>query len=114
MADFHQAETSEDLEHVQISFLEYMGWVHSRLQEAFGIDFDVQSKVAQDMNELEMFSPPNGRLVLVCDGSEVVGLGCLRKIGDELGEIKRMYIRPPFRGKGLGRGLLEHLFEQAA
>lgn len=65
------------------------------------------------MTELDMFLPPNGRLILVSIGYETVGLGCLRKIGDGLAEIKRMYVRPQFRGRGIGRDLLEHLFRQA-
>jgi GNAT superfamily N-acetyltransferase len=113
MVDFHQAETSDDFNHVQQLFTEYMHWVHLKLNEDYGIDFDVQAKVAQDLTELGMFLPPDGRLVLVSLGSEVIGLGCLRKIGDELGEIKRMYVRPQFRGSGIGRKLLEHLFDQA-
>ena len=113
MSDFHQAETSKDLNHVHQLFTEYMHWVHLKLNEDYGIDFDVQAKVAQDMTDLDMFLPPDGRLVLVSLGSDVVGLGCLRKIDDELGEIKRMYVRPQFRGSGFGRKLLEHLFGQA-
>ncbi len=60
-----------------------------------------------------MFFPPSGRLIIVMLGQEVVGLGCLRSIGDELGEIKRMYVRPQFRGRGIGRDLMEYLFRQA-
>ena len=85
MVDIHQAETPEDFNHVQQLFTEYMHWVHLKLNEDYDIDFDIQAKVAQAMTELDMFLPPDGRLVLVSFGSEVVGLGCLRKIGFELG-----------------------------
>jgi GNAT superfamily N-acetyltransferase len=37
----------------------------------------------------------------------------MRKIGEKMGEIKRMYIRPRFRGKGIGRDLLERLINEA-
>src|SRR5205823_2233971 len=36
------------------------------------------------------------------------GCGGVKVVGDEYGEIKRMYVRPPFRGRGLGRLLLVH------
>jgi ribosomal protein S18 acetylase RimI-like enzyme len=113
MTEFHQAQAPEDLNQVNELFTEYMTWVYLRLNEEHGIDIDVQSKVAQDLTELHMFAPPSGRLALVMHGSELVGMGCLKSIGDELGEIKRMYVRPQFRGRGIGRELLEHLVQQA-
>lgn len=39
------------------------------------------------------------------------GCGGVKVVGDEYGELKRMYVRPEFRGRGLGRRLLEHLEE---
>jgi GNAT superfamily N-acetyltransferase len=113
MLKFQQAVTNEDLDHVKHLFSEYMHWVHSNLSKEYGIEFDIEDKIAQDMTELGMFKPPDGRLLLVTLESELVGLGCLRKIGDEIGEIKRMYIRPTHRGRGIGRELLEILFEEA-
>jgi GNAT superfamily N-acetyltransferase len=87
-------------------FLEYLYWVNQKLDENYGIRFDVPSKVAQDMTELEMFLPPHGRLILATSGSEVVGIACLKKVREDIGEIKRMYVRPSHRGNGIGRGLL--------
>jgi len=37
----------------------------------------------------------------------------MRKIGEKIGEIKRMYVRPVFRGRGIGRTLLEKLINGA-
>jgi putative acetyltransferase len=37
------------------------------------------------------------------------GCGGIKLCGIGYGEIKRMYVRPPFRGLGLGRRMLEHL-----
>ena len=42
---------------------------------------------------------------------EPVGCGGVQLVGVEYGELKRMYVRPQFRGKGLGKRLLEHLAE---
>jgi putative acetyltransferase len=41
------------------------------------------------------------------DGGEVVGSVALRDLGDDRVELKRMYLRPDQRGRGLGRQLLE-------
>jgi putative acetyltransferase len=37
------------------------------------------------------------------------GCGGIKLVGTAYGEIKRMYVRPPFRGLGLGRRMLDHL-----
>jgi GNAT superfamily N-acetyltransferase len=37
----------------------------------------------------------------------------MRRIRPDMGEIKRMYIRPEFRGMGIGRALLEGLIAEA-
>ena len=45
--------------------------------------------------------------VVRVDGAPA-GCGGVKVVGDEYGEIKRMYVRPTFRGRGLGRLLLVH------
>src|SRR5215212_11031045 len=40
---------------------------------------------------------------------EPAGCGGIKFYDTEYGELKRMYVRPAFRGLGLGRGLVEHL-----
>src|SRR5947209_15350849 len=37
------------------------------------------------------------------------GCGGLQLFGTEYGEVKRMYVRPAFRGLGLGKRMIEHL-----
>jgi ribosomal protein S18 acetylase RimI-like enzyme len=37
------------------------------------------------------------------------GCGGVKLVGSDYGEVKRMYVRPQFRGLGLGRLMLEHL-----
>jgi putative acetyltransferase len=47
-----------------------------------------------------------------CDEAPA-GCGGIKLFGTEYGEIKRMYVRPAFRGKGLGASMLEHLADYA-
>ena len=47
------------------------------------------------------------------DGA-AAGCGGVQLVGSAYGEIKRMYVRPAFRGLGLGRQMLEHLAAYAA
>ena len=39
-------------------------------------------------------------------------MGALRNMNENIGEIKRMYIRPNFRGKGLGKKMLKQLLKK--
>lgn len=51
--------------------------------------------------------------VVRCEGV-AAGCGGIKFYAPEYGEIKRMYVRPPFRGLGLGRAIIERLEEHAA
>lgn len=88
-------------------FSEYLTWANSRLDEEFGITFDIDAMLDEGMAELDKFAPPHGRLLIVWTGEEAAGCACLRKIGGDTAEIKRMYVRPAHRGKGVGRALLK-------
>ena len=44
---------------------------------------------------------------------EPAACGGLKLFGTEYGEVKRMYVRPIYRGLGLGKGMLNHLAEYA-
>jgi GNAT superfamily N-acetyltransferase len=94
-------------------YLEYLEWANTRIVREFGFSFDIQSMVEQDMLELDKFLPPDGRLLLAEHGGRVAGLACLRRIRPDVGEIKRMYVRPESRGRGIGRALLEALIAEA-
>jgi ribosomal protein S18 acetylase RimI-like enzyme len=50
---------------------------------------------------------------LVRDDGQPAGCGGLLMVGREYGEIKRMYVRPAFRGRRLGQQLLDHLVAHA-
>lgn len=106
-------ETDEHRRHVRELFWEYLQWANSMLSQEFGIRFDIRTMVDQDMAELRKFAPPEGRLLLGQWGTEIAGCTCLRKIGEGVGEIKRMYVRPGYRGKGIGRSMLEAAIQEA-
>lgn len=70
--------------------------------------------VEQDIASIAKFQPPEGCLVLAISGGQACGIGCLRRIKNEIGEIKRMDVEPAFRGVGTGRAILQHLLTAAA
>jgi len=113
MIRIYQANTNEDIADIRELFWEYLQWVNTRINEEFNVDFDIELILEEDMQNIENFYPPYGRLLLVKDNTQVIGLACLRRIRDDIGEIKRMYIREEFRGEGLGKLLLEDLLIEA-
>ena len=59
------------------------------------------------------YAPPDGRLLLAEYEGQLAGCVALHKIEPGICEMKRLYLRPQFRGKGLGRALAEHLIAEA-
>lgn len=59
------------------------------------------------------YAPPEGRLALATIHREPAGCIALRRLDAFRAEVKRLYVRPAFRGKGLGRVLLEWAMAEA-
>ena len=70
-------------------------------------NLDIEHEVDSTMNNLDKFAESDGRLLLVEVDSEIAGTISLRKIREDAGEIKRMYVKPKFRGKKLGNLMVE-------
>ena len=96
------------IEEIRIILNEYLSFIAKELIRApWNFTLDVEYAVNFTMNNLDKFVEPDGRLLLVEVDSEIAGTISLRKIREDAGEIKRMYVKPRFRGKKLGNLMVE-------
>jgi len=59
------------------------------------------------------YSPPSGELLIAVAGTHPVGCVAMRPLAPRICEMKRLYVHPSFRGKGLGRHLIEAVLAAA-
>ena len=103
-----------DLVDIRKLWLEYLTWGNEEMQALYGVHpHNPQDAVEQDIQSIDKFLPPYGRLMLAIHQGQVCGLGSLKSINEEIGEIKRMYVDPTFRRIGAGKAILECLLVEA-
>lgn len=103
--NYVQAQFYNDLEVVRALFKEYA--------LSLGIDLDFQDFDRELAGLPGGYAPPAGRLILARQEEQVLGFVGLRKFSGKTCEMKRLYVRPGFRGKGIGRGLAKAVIAEA-
>jgi putative acetyltransferase len=59
--------------------------------------------------QVEDVTGPGSCFLIARQDGRAIGCGALRNLGEGVGEVKRMYVRPAARGRGLGNRILEEL-----
>jgi GNAT superfamily N-acetyltransferase len=100
-----QASTPDEIALVRVLFEEYAA--------SLDIDLSFQGFAEELANLPAVYAPPRGRLLLAKSGETASGCAALRPLEETICELKRMYVRPVFRGQGTGRGLAEAIVAAA-
>lgn len=59
------------------------------------------------------YSPPSGALFVAFDGRAALGCAALRSLDAATGEVKRLFVKPAARGRGIGRRLMTAVIRRA-
>lgn len=105
MSAVRHAEGAGDMATVRALFREYADWL--------GIDLAFQDFDAELAGLPGDYAPPAGRLLLGEVDGRAAGCVGLRPLEHGVGEVKRLYLRPAFQGRGLGRRLAETLVAES-
>jgi GNAT superfamily N-acetyltransferase len=106
MLQLEQVTTDLHRDHVRTLHTEFLRWACERCREEIGYSFDVPAAVERDTASLGTYTPPEGGLLLAYDAGILAGCASMRRIGPGTAEVKRMYVRPAHRRRGIGRALL--------
>ena len=100
-----EATALPDIERARSLFREY--------ETSLGVDLCFQGFEQELAGLPGAYAPPSGRLLLAVDGDRPAGCIALRPLGDDGCEMKRLYVRPEFRGRRVGRLLAERVLAEA-
>jgi putative acetyltransferase len=99
------ATQPSEVEQVKALVVEYV--------EGLGLDLGFQDIEAELREFPGEYSPPEGRLLLAMSDEEAAGCIGLRPLEPGVCEMKRLYVRPGYRGHGLGAQLARAVITEA-
>ena len=100
-----RAETQSEIDQVRRLFIEYREF----LGEHLGFQ-KFESELASLPGE---YTRPEGELLIALEGDRVVGCVAVRRIDQNICEMKRLFVMPGYRGEGIGRKLAERIIEDS-
>ena len=100
-----EPQSQEQIEESAMLFREY----------ALGLDFDLSFQHFYDEMRTfpKQYSKPTGSILLAYEDHNPAGCVGLRKLDEGVCEMKRLYVRKKFRGKGIGRALVAKVIEMS-
>src|SRR5437660_5662903 len=103
MLSLVQANSESEVREARELFREYSAWLDLNLCFQ-NFEYELASLPGD-------YQPPEGRLLLAFENERLAGCIALRKIADDVCEMKRLFIRPALQGNGLGRQLVNAIID---
>ncbi|VTR99291.1 acetyltransferase family protein : GCN5-related N-acetyltransferase OS=Acidovorax ebreus (strain TPSY) GN=Dtpsy_0284 PE=4 SV=1: Acetyltransf_1 [Gemmata massiliana] len=97
--------TPEELQTVRVLFQDYA--------DALGIDLGFQNFAEELAGLPGKYAPPSGCILLAEVDGQPAGVVALKPLEGNACEMKRLYVRSPFRKEGVGRTLAERIIQEA-
>ena len=118
MVEIVSAQTGEALEHLITLSQEYVTWMTGEIREHYpALDIrEFTSEHAYDDIRKKFpgeHIPPDGCLLIARHEEVVCGCIALGRLTEDIGEVRTLYVRPAFRGLGVGKKLVEALLDEA-
>jgi ribosomal protein S18 acetylase RimI-like enzyme len=105
MTQIIQAQTQDHFEWVRRLFQQYADFL--------GLDLEFQGFSQELANLPGDYSAPQGCILMAVRAAEFVGCVGLRPLEDSICEMKRLFVRPGFRGRKIGRALAQAIIDEA-
>lgn len=80
---------------------------------SFQIYLDIQNYEDEIKDLRHKYGPPDGRLYLALWEGEAAGCIALRRLSSDSCEMKRLYVRPEFRGRRIADALVDRIISEA-
>ena len=116
MLKIYPVKTEEDIEIAKTLFVEYVEFLKIVLSEYSDVSWLVQyyQDFQEETNHLPAhYAQPEGIILIAECDDQPAGCVALGKLGDGTCEMKRLFVRPENRRKGVGSALCEALMAQA-
>lgn len=103
--ELRQVESESEIASTRELFREYEKWL--------GLDLCFQGFEDELKNLPGKYATPAGRLYLAYADGDLAGCIALRSLGENICEMKRLFVRDEFRGRHIGQSLIERLIADA-
>jgi ribosomal protein S18 acetylase RimI-like enzyme len=105
MVKIISARTEEHYQYARELFVQYA--------DSLGFDLEFQGFSRELATLPGVYAPPEGCILLADDSGQIAGCVALRPLEDKICEMKRLFVRSDYRGRGMGRMLACSVIDRA-